>query len=132
MKFTGGLDTDKQLDFLLNGGLSLFDNFSGATIETKVVIGENEVLHGLGRIPNGYLVLYMEKSQPFDVPGGPTNELKGIVNDLTKTINELLIIGMLVKPVRPEIYGSRITEWTKEKLYFQSSVKSARVRLFVL
>ena len=132
MKFTGGLDTDKQLDFLLNGGLSLFDNFSGATIETKVVIGENEVLHGLGRIPNGYLVLYMEKSNPVDAPGGPTNELKGVVNDLTKTINELLIIGMLVKPVRPEIYGSRITEWTKEKLYFQSSVKSVRVRLFVL
>ena len=132
MKFTGGLDTDKQLDFLLNGGLSLFDNFSGATIETKVVIGENEVLHGLGRIPNGYLVLYMEKSNPVDAPGGPTNELMGITNDLTKTINELLIIGMLVKPVKPEIYGSRITEWTKEKLYFQSSVKSVRVRLFVL
>ena len=132
MKFTGGLDTDKQLDFLLNGGLSLFDNFSGATIETKVVIGENEILHGLGRIPNGYLVLYMEKSKPVDAPGGPTNELKGVVNDLTKSINELLIIGTLVLPVKPEIYGSRITEWTKEKLYFQSSVKSVRVRLFVL
>ena len=132
MRFTSGFDTDKQLDFLLNGGLSLFDNFNGATIETKVVIGENELLHELGRIPNGYLVLYMEKSQPVDAPGGSTNELKGIVNDLTKSINELLIIGTLTLPVQPEIYGSRIKEWTKEKLYFQSSVKSGRVRLFVL
>ena len=132
MKFIGGLDTDKQLDFLLNGGLSLFDNFSGATIETKVVVGENEILHGLGRIPNGYLVLYVEKGQQIDAPGGSTNELKGTVNDLTKSINALLIIGTLVLPAKPIIYGSRIKEWTKEKLYFQSSVKSVRVRLFVL
>lgn len=39
---------------------------------------------------------------------------------------------LLYKDLEGDIYGSRVTEWTKTILYLSSSVPSQKVRLFVL
>ena len=66
-------DTDRQLDTLLNQGLTLQDNMRGAMlIDIDLVFGVNTIQHGLGYVPIGYNVLWQES--PGNVGGGdPTN-----------------------------------------------------------
>lgn len=60
-KFHPDGDIPFQLDELLNEGLTFTDNHEAAFLETDLDEGENEIRHGLGFIPLGYLVIYKEK-----------------------------------------------------------------------
>lgn len=53
-------DLDFQLQQLLNGGLTLGDNFEGSLLEVSLEEGENKLQHNLGYVPLGYLVIYKE------------------------------------------------------------------------
>jgi len=57
MRYSPEGDLDYQLSLLLNGGLTLYDNMRGAILDVDLVEGVNEVRHGLGFTPLGYLVL---------------------------------------------------------------------------
>ncbi len=93
-RFNPSGDISSQLDLLLNEGLELNDNFRGALLEVTLDAGENTIQHGLGFIPQGFLVIFKEKEG--------------------------------------DIFGSRVSEWTEEQLFLQSSVESQAVRLCVL
>lgn len=67
MRYIRGASVEFQLDQLLNEGLELGDNVRGGILEIDLVVGENEVQHGLGFVPQGYIVLYSEES---DLPYG--------------------------------------------------------------
>jgi hypothetical protein len=58
MKYDPKGDLEFQLDKLLNEGLEFSDNFRGALLEVDLAAGENTVIHSLGFVPQGYLVLY--------------------------------------------------------------------------
>lgn len=62
MRFDPSGDTDLQLDRLLNEGLEFRDNFRSAFLEVSLDEGKNEIQHGLGFVPLGYLVLYKREN----------------------------------------------------------------------
>lgn len=62
MRFHPGGDTELQLDSLLNEGLGFRDNFRGAILEVDLDEGKNEIQHGLGFTPIGYIVLYKREN----------------------------------------------------------------------
>lgn len=53
-------DQEFQLDKILNQGLVVEDNFNWAILEVVLASGENTIQHGLGRVPNGYIVIFTE------------------------------------------------------------------------
>ena len=55
-------DLEFQLDKILNRGLVVEDNFNWAILEVVLVSGENTIQHGLGRVPNGYIVIYTDSA----------------------------------------------------------------------
>ena len=69
--FVPGQDTDRQLDRLLNRGLTLQDNVRCAILHLELTEGEYEVRHGLGFVPLGYVILV--KDAPVAIYGRDTN-----------------------------------------------------------
>jgi hypothetical protein len=63
-------DLDYQLNQLLNGGLTLYDNMRGVIVDVDLEFGVNEIQHGLGHTPIGYLVLV--KQNEGDIYGTET------------------------------------------------------------
>ena len=57
MRFKQDGDVPFQLEKILNEGLELVDNFRGALLEATLDEGENEVQHGLGFRPVGFMLL---------------------------------------------------------------------------
>jgi hypothetical protein len=72
MRFQPEGDLNYQLNQLLNGGLTLYDNLRGAILNVTLVEGFNEVRHGLGYTPLGYLVLV--KQNEGDIYGTETEK----------------------------------------------------------
>lgn len=60
MRYEKEGELEFQLDQILNQGLTVEDNFNWAILEVVLVSGENKIQHGLGHIPNGYIVIYKE------------------------------------------------------------------------
>ena len=72
MRYQPEGDMDYQLNGLLNGGLTFYDNMRGAILDVDLVEGFNEVRHGLGFTPMGYLVLV--KQNEGDIYGTETEK----------------------------------------------------------
>lgn len=63
MRYIKGGNIEFQLDQLLNEGLELGDNLRGGLVEVSLVIGDNEIHHGQGFTPQGYIVIYSEAEE---------------------------------------------------------------------
>ena len=72
MRFVRGGDVEHQLDLILNGGIDFSSNVKGGMVEVTTTGGEQEVMHGLPFIPNGFLVI--AKEGPGDVYASRINE----------------------------------------------------------
>ncbi len=57
MRFYSEGDVEHQLEMLLNNGLTLIDNHDGAVLEIESTGAQQEVQHGLGYVPTGFIVL---------------------------------------------------------------------------
>ena len=62
MRYEAGGSLEFQLNNILNNGLVVEDNFDWAILEVELVLGENTIQHGMGRVPNGYIVIYTESA----------------------------------------------------------------------
>ena len=62
MRYEAGGSLEFQLNNILNNGLVVEDNFDWAILEVELALGENTIQHGMGRVPNGYLVIYTESA----------------------------------------------------------------------
>ena len=60
MRYAQDGDSEFQLDRILNNGITVEDNLDWGILEVVLVIGENTIQHGLGRVPNGYIVIYTD------------------------------------------------------------------------
>ena len=60
MRYDSEGDQEFQLDKLFNKGLTVQDNFNWGIVEFVAVSGVNTIQHGLGFIPNGYILLASE------------------------------------------------------------------------
>lgn len=123
-------DLELQLSQMLNKGLLVQDNFNWGIVETALVAGENEIQHGLGFVPNGYIIIYHEDetvTSEDDLPQNINLFVRGTANFFTGLLSSTstVVIGA-------EISGSSIELWTTEILFLTSSVANPRVRLFVL
>jgi len=49
----------KNLEAIVNNGVTLYDNFDAKFLTVTFVVADTDVatLHGLGRVPNGYIIL---------------------------------------------------------------------------
>ena len=62
MRYEAGGSLEFQLNNILNNGLVVEDNFDSAILEVELVLGENTIQHGMGRVPNGYIVIYTDSA----------------------------------------------------------------------
>lgn len=60
MRFDPSGDTEYQLSQILNGRIEFGEHIQGGFVEVTLSSGENEVAHGLGFIPSGYILLSKE------------------------------------------------------------------------
>jgi len=60
MRYQPEGDSEYQLNQLLNGGLTFYDNMRGVIVNVDLDEGRNKILHGLGHTPIGYLVLVQQ------------------------------------------------------------------------
>ncbi|GAG16270.1 unnamed protein product [marine sediment metagenome] len=60
-------NTEEQLDYLLNSGLTFIDNMRCSILDLDLDEGLNEIQHGLDYIPLGYFVIY--KTEEGDIWG---------------------------------------------------------------
>ncbi len=118
-------DLTFQLAQLLNEGLELGDNFRGATLEVDLAVGDNEILHGLGFVPTGYIVLF---------PGTTVSAGGAAIGaiDVVKRTSDDFLLFLAGSFGVQAFTGTRLDEWTTEILFLNASVVSLKVRLFVL
>jgi hypothetical protein len=72
MRYEPDGDQEYQLSMLLNKGLSFVDNIDAVQLDVDLVEGVNTILHGLGRVPVGYIVVL--RQNPGDIYGTETKE----------------------------------------------------------
>lgn len=59
---TSEKEQKRQLEEILNGGIEFEVNIKGALVDLTTTGAEQEILHGLGKIPIGFFVMYIESS----------------------------------------------------------------------
>lgn len=60
MRYDPEGDLEFQLDTILNGGIEFGDNVRGGFLEIETTGEEQEVQHGLGYTPIGFLVIFKD------------------------------------------------------------------------
>jgi len=68
MRFEEEGDLEFQLGKMLNQGLNVQDNFNWGILEVVLVSGVNTIQHGLGFVPNGYILIYSEDEITLSAP----------------------------------------------------------------
>ena len=130
MKYYPGGDLDFQLNLLLNRGITLTDNVNGGLLSIVTNGSEQKVIHGIGRVPVGFIIL------STDDPDYAT-ELANRIPTLgfIEREDEFLSVEEIKDLSQPPpriLWVSRVSEWTNEILYCRSHVANLKVRLFVL
>lgn len=131
MQFIPVGDVTRQLDRMLNRGLTLGDNLDGAIIEIELTGEEQTVIHGLGRVPIGFLLLQIIQEEDFDpVDLGVGNiqvnkDDDGWLYFLPNSDIPRALIGV-------DLWSNRVDEWTKESLFLTANAANLKARLFVL
>ncbi len=109
-KFTSGVDIDRlqtedevkrwvslafdQLQSLINGGLSFSDNFNAKILSITISTANVDVasLHGLGRVPSGYIVLGSSAATSvYDGASANTSSILYLRASVAATVKVLVI-----------------------------------------
>lgn len=60
MRYNPELELEFQLTQILNDGIEFGDNIRGAFLEIKTTGAEQKIIHGLGYVPIGFIVVLRE------------------------------------------------------------------------
>lgn len=120
-------DILSQIEELFDNGITLEDNIQGALLEITTTGSEQSIQHGLGRIPNGFIVLQKIVDENTNL-----NETFANKYDVRKDTDSAFLLFVPITLETATIWSTRLNQWTKEILYLQSNVTNLKVRLFVV